>query len=361
MMGDYVGKKLDGVGAEPEESELFYFPFVRETDSTTTLICLVNRDEEQTRTVELRLYDQDRSVLQEYQWILAPSGSLMGTVTELFGEHSDLEEGYVKVSSDGPLAGFEVVTDETGLSAISGQSPSSSRQYLVPHFFVDSATSSTTVLRLLNTGGWRTTAVIRAIDDNSEEIGKWEIILSTRDLEVIDLRDLIGEDSEGLITGFLEIELRGYLGAGSSAVGSVTYSGNHGKTSTTLPLISGGQKETVFPQVAQTANGRIFTGLAILNPTEEPATILIETFDEDGYPTAERQLDLAPGTRVIDTLRSDTFLGMDFAQITGHLRVSSSTDVLPIAIFGDGKGEFLSTIEGQGAGEKYLFSAQRFE
>ena len=130
-------------------------------------------------------------------------------------------------------------------------------------------------------------------------------------------------------------------------LGNISFTGNHGAFASTLPLLGRGHQNTVFLHVAQSETLKVFTGLAILNPTQEPASVTVRVFDQSGMQAGVRQLSIQPGRRFVDLLNSASLFGPDFQQVRGHFQVESSIPVVSFALFGDSGLNFLSAIEGQ--------------
>jgi hypothetical protein len=347
MLGDYEIERLDGVGAELPAAETLYFPVVKQADSWTTLIHLINRDSEVPAKVTFELRDAEGNLIRSEEGYLAPFGSLMGHLTEIFGELPAMEEGSVKIEADSFVSGFEVVADDNSFSSLAARTPTSAKRLLAPQFFVDAATGGTSILRLLNTGSGETTVVMRAKNDESTELASKTVKVAPNALCTEDLMNFFEVPPETLTTGFLELEVKGFLGTASNLIGTITFSGFNGQASTTLPLVEQGELVTYYPHVAQTADGAIYTGFSILNAENDTATVTIEAFNRKGRRTASKELELAPGTRAIALLRSDTFFGEKFEQLEGHVRITSTGEVITFAVFGDYDGDFMSTIEGQ--------------
>lgn len=348
MIGSNEASRLDGIGSELFDSSKLYFPFIRQTETDSTLLYFVNSEPDTNAEFTLSLHDQSGQEIQSVEGTLAPSGAFLGTVSEIFGEDLQLEEGYVVARSIGtPVAGFELVANEKSLETLAGTPGKSAKELLAPQFFIDQTTGSTSTLRLLNAGNWRARITVEAYDDQANLLAEKAFDVASKELLVEDLKSIFEVAPEELVTGFLKLKIGGMMGSSSSVVGSITYSGFDGRSSTTLPLIEDGDTELIFPHVAQTADASIYTGFSILNPTEELTTVTIEAFDRRGLRTALKQFELEPGTRAIDLLRSETFFGNDFEQMEGHVRIRSTGEVVAIAIFGDYLGNFMSTIQGQ--------------
>ena len=176
------------------------------------------------------------------------------------------------------------------------------------------------------------------------------------ELFIADAAQLLGLDPNdpaqaplGLITGYLDIELKiiGPTEEAPLALGTVTFLANQGESQAVLPMIQDGQTSSSFLQVAESDAIRFFTGLAILNAGQEDAQITVRALDVDGVQTAEVQLELEAGDRVVDRLSGASFFGSEFVQVGGHIEVISDVPVITFALFGDLDSRQLSAVEGQ--------------
>jgi len=202
---------------------------------------------------------------------------------------------------------------------------------------------------MLNTDDQKARVSLKAFGDDSQLLASKIIDIDPDELWVEDIRNIFDVVPEELLTGFLKLDISGPYGTSSRMLGSITFDGFQGETSTTLPLIEKGSTETIFPHLAQTADASIYTGFSILNPGEETVTVTVDAFRPEGGRCARKVLELAPGTRAIDLVRSELFFGPDFEQVEGHVRVRSTGEVVIFAVFGDYQGKFMSAIEGQPA------------
>lgn len=130
-------------------------------------------------------------------------------------------------------------------------------------------------------------------------------------------------------------------------VGAVTFTGNGGKFRSTLPLLPEGETATSFLHMVQSPELRMFTGLAILNAGATTTRVVMKAFGTEGTPTAETEVELHPGQRVVDVLNGPQFFGEGFSQVGGHLELSSGSPVFSFLLFGDLDSEVLSAVEGQ--------------
>ena len=113
-------------------------------------------------------------------------------------------------------------------------------------------------------------------------------------------------------------------------------------------MIPSGSSEIRFLHVAQSSGLNLFTGLALLNPSQDvSSTVEVRAVDIDGRVTAKRTLTIEPGVRKIGLLSDEGFFGATFEQVGGHLELTASSEILAFALFGDGNSQYLAAIEGQ--------------
>jgi fibronectin type 3 domain-containing protein len=342
MVGDYNSRRMDGVGAALEADIELYFPVVNQGADDSTLIQMLNRSADRPAAITLELRRPNGALIQRVEAAVSPSGSFLGTVAEIFSRGANVEEGFVKVVSDVPVSGYQVVANARSLVSGAGRNPSPARRWVAPHFFLDQS-GGTSILRLLNTGTSTARGSVRVFDDLGRLVAQSPVDVPAGRLSILRAEQMLTQP----ISGFLEVEIAD--GASASLLGSVTYSGFGGRSATQAPLLDEGRLDTLFPQVAQTSDGSIFTGLAVLNTANRRVTVTVEAYNTRGQLVRSREFSLQRTSRRIGLLRSAAFLGEDFEQVKGSLRVRADGPVASCAIFGDARGEFLSTIEGQPA------------
>ncbi len=347
MVGDPNARRLDGVGGQLEVADSLYFPMIHECPTESTLIQVLNPSTEAPAYLTIDLHREDGTLANKTYAVVAPGGSLMGTVTDIFGSQGSLNEGFIHMTSDIPLCGYEVVASQKNLSSGSGRKAASTSRLVAPHFFID-PNGGTSSLRILNAGAQTREATVRVYDDSGEVIVEQPVTLGAGQLKLVSASTVFGlgnQKPSSLLAGWVEIDVPG----SAPIVASVDFSGFAGKSATSIPMVPEGFYETVFAQIAQSASRDMFTGLAVLNPSNAPVSVQVQAYDPDGNLMATKIFELAPQSRRVDTLASPTFFGASFDQIQGHLRIHSNGKVVSYAIFGDSRGEFLSTIEGQQA------------
>ena len=276
MVGDWELDKVDGIGGEFKSARQFYFPIVSHSQSGATLFFLHNPNDEADPNVDLKLFDAQGELLRKVTVELAAKGSLRAAFESIFGADLELDEGYVEVTASNEIQGFELVAEENAFTSLTAQLGTQTKNLWVPHAFFDSE-DGTTLVRLLNVGDEVTFVTLHGYDDSSAPLGSVDIEIGPGQLFVGDVKELLNlqlDDSQfNIITGYLQLDIAGrHVGVFqtvASVVGTVTFTGNHGQFSSTLPMVGEGTKESLYLQVAQSREANVFTGIATLNVGEE--------------------------------------------------------------------------------------------
>jgi len=353
MVGTHDSKNLDGIGGTLHESNQLYFPLARQKGTTeATLLFILNVKEEGDPAVRIRLFDQSGTLLRETTLPIAAFGSIVGTLDEIYNDPGlECEECFVEVTTNVvPVSGFLFYSQQQNFSSMTAQLGINTRLLLVPHLFADAGDGDTEI-RILNTGFNKATVEIMAYDDLSNELGAASFEIEPMELFVASAKTLLNLQPVGLMSGHLKVHASGgtvgIVEQAATLVGVVSFTGNNSKFRSTLPMIKDGQKETLLLQVAQSVEWRMFTGLSILVPGNNPAVVTIQAYSEDGELTAQRTVTIAAGNRLVQLLDDAQLFGFGFEQVKGHLKIVSDEPVLVFALFGDYLSEFLAAIEGQ--------------
>lgn len=345
MVGDYALKRLDGVGAALTAGRELVFPLVREDGSSATLVQMMNPSSTEIAWLSLWLHDAEGRILRKVNAAIAPGGSFMGTVGEIFGGNQKVVDGYVKVKANVPVTGYEAVASQGALASVGAQQGTVVSHLFAPHVFADGRGGESR-LYLLSEAEAPVAVRIRIRDDAGAVVAESERTLSPGRLEGVSTAALwrsAGWSERESVSGALEVE----LSEPAPVIAGVLHETTGRKASAYVPLEAAGRRETVFPQVAVTAGG-IFTGLAVSNPNETVAHVTVQVYDETGQLVAEQPFQLVPGGRRVGLLSDGTFFGPEFQRSSGHLRVLSDVPTVSNALFGDYRGEYLSAIQGQG-------------
>jgi hypothetical protein len=142
--------------------------------------------------------------------------------------------------------------------------------------------------------------------------------------------------------------LRGYLRLfGTSRIlGSVSYGFNTpgGGSAAGFPLEPKPFRARAFQAFFSGKQGteKYYSGLALLNPVESPAEVIVKAVDDGGNLSAEAAVHLGPLEGKV-MLLEDLF-GTGFSMPGGRLRLDSSSPIYGLALAGNDRGTLLSAI-----------------
>jgi len=129
--------------------------------------------------------------------------------------------------------------------------------------------------------------------------------------------------------------------------GSVRFSSGDGYGSAVLPLYIPPSQEFIISHVAQ-AKG-YFTGVAMMNPSPNPAKYTLEVFREDGALVGSHAGALKPGEKFAKLVYE--LVPASAGQIGGYIRVRSDLRLVGFSLFGTDDGLSLSAIPAQDIGD----------
>jgi hypothetical protein len=347
MMGQGTAR-LDGVSGPLQPAQTLLFPLARQSKDEATLLFVYNPNTA-AATVHLRRVAANGSLLQTADLTLPASGTLLGDLDQVFGAALPGVDSYLQMTSSAPVIGCEVYSDSLRFLAQGAVTPAQSGRLAAPHIFADSV-GGLTKIRLVNTSSSPVTAQLTGTGDNGALLGSAAVQAPAGGIYEGDLTSVLGLDAgAAMVSGRLQVALSesNFAAPESGLAGSVVFSGNHGAFGSVLPLISEGRLHSRFLQVAQDGSLRIVTGMAILNPGSEATSVTVRAFNMAGSNVRTRQINVPPGSRVVDLLDAAVFFGGGFQQVGGHLQVSSSAPVVTFALFEELGMAYLSAIEGQ--------------
>ncbi len=351
MVGDNSSQRLDGIGAQIPESDQLHFLAAGNGGEGQSVLYLFNPGPGQPAQAEINLYGFSSTAqsLAQASVSLPSNGSLASSLRDLFGLQAAVPEGWLSVSSERPLRGFQILADQQAYTSMTGRPQETATRLTAPHFFVDGSGSASR-LRLLNWGHTQVRAQITALDDSSSPIAQASLTLPPRQLQVEDLGQLLElEPAPGqTLTGYLRVDLSepgAFITRPTPVSGAIEFGGPSYRA--VLPLIAQGRRESVFLHLAQSVEFHLFTGFALVNDNQLASPVTLRSFDSSGNLTAQASFVLSAGQRVVDLLNSPTFFGPDFEQVGGHIEVVSDQPILAFALFGDDRLRFLSAIESQ--------------
>ena len=154
---DQTLTRLDGLTGAAESSWVLFLPIVRQVLNLylfsgafleTTVVSLSNPDSDRVAQVKLELYDQTGHVTHTAGVEIRPRASRLKNLQQLFRVNS-LREGYLKITSDIPIQGFELVGfSRQSLASLWATPGERSRALTLPYFFAGAG--GETQVRLIN-------------------------------------------------------------------------------------------------------------------------------------------------------------------------------------------------------------------
>jgi minor extracellular serine protease Vpr len=272
------------------------------------------------------------SVGQSKTAAIAPKGNLI-----LNYDAANLASGYVRVQSDRPVSGLEVIGNANFLSALSAAAPGSDTRLFFPHFALGGGYS--TRIGIVNSGASSTSLTLNAYDNSGNVIGSQaSVALAAGGQLMQSVNDLFGISSGAMAAG--------YIVANSDQpgiVGFVDFSFNDGAhiSDAALPADSVPLQHLIFADVAQgggTGEGIPYaTGIGLLNPFGTTVLYTISVFDGDGIVIAQKSDRLGPHEKVGKLLTSSSLDSGFFTQPIelrkGHIEVTTDYGLLGIGLF----------------------------
>lgn len=352
LIGRGQPNQLDGVGGElPADTEI-YFPVAKFDGALRSVYFLTNSDTLLPANVSLEMVDQAGQVVKTGTLRLAPGASCIKSLPALVGVTSYTGSHYLRVTSDVPVQGFELMAGASDFSSAAAQKPTPVRTLWIPHFVLG-PTGEDTELRLINPGTQSVDARLRIYNDQAVLLGAQSVSISGHGLTIATLSGLLGPNAvptgEPFLTGHIVVDVVSPPDGSANVLGTATFTGTAGRAKSTLPMWRQPSTATLYLHVAQSQAQNVFTGLAVMNPNTTAATVTLRAWDKDGRPTAEKTMRVEAGQRVVDLLNQSRLFGPAFDQVGGHLELSSDQPVVSFVVFGDGGGEFLAAVEGQSA------------
>ncbi len=348
QFGDLPGSQLDGAAAVTQPARQFRFTRVFEGPASfrgqdaTTLLSIANPTSGPI-VLSLNLLGMRPGQLLAPQQILAiPAGGVYyGTAAQLFNPGQPVGGGWIDVqvlAGEGAV-GFELIRfpvpgTVVGLNAVSGAAPnqSYSAQLVVnAQYFTN--------IRLINTSTMARTMVLHALDPTGRDA-------ATPAQISLGVGESVQEEAEQLFgPSITDASLR-VDADGPGIIGDVIF-GDPGRLNfaAASPLQSQRFSQAVFSHVANGLN--YFTGIALLNPNPQAATVTLDVFSKTGTKTGSNTVRLAPGERLSRLLVDPLLVPASAGQLGGFIMLSSTLPVVGQELFGDTAMVFLSAVPPQ--------------
>ena len=261
--------------------------------------------------------------------VIDPDGVLIGPIEEFFPGTAMLESDYLRATADVGVVPIEYFGEAHGdPAALNGQNALiGATTVYSPQYAVGGAWQSVvTVINLSSLGG---TVTLKFISNDGVQIGdaQTRILAPRGKLHVTD-QDFFVPAEETLREGYLTITSQAI-----QLAGNVVFGGRGGESfSAALPLVSTLRSRIVFTQVA--SDDTYYTGIAILNPNDDPASAVIQVFDRNGVVLGSKIV-VIPSRRRVSLLLTEIFPELAGVQLrSGYIKMTVNRNVASFALFG---------------------------
>jgi hypothetical protein len=294
--------------------------------------------------VTINLMQADGTVRSSRSRTISGEGAVVADLyTDLFDGIQPNQTDYVLVRSTQGLQSFELLKPNSGdMASLGGQDLAAGGTALYsPQYAVGG--SYRTSLSVINLDSRPGTVTLQLFGENGVQIGASRVVVlnALGKIRIDDPNFFATLDSETVTTGYVQIQSDGVRLAGSTV-----FANRDGQSfSSALPLIYNLKTSLTFSQVA--SNDLYFTGIAVLNPNLNDASVTIELFSEDGHRIGQK-VELVPGAQKVAKLVTEYFPSLVGQNRTsGYIRLTSSKPIASFALFGTNNLTVLSAIPGQ--------------
>jgi hypothetical protein len=355
LEGDADASLLDGALVGGQTLRDFYFTRIQsglEDSFYRTTLEVINPGAT-SAALEFTFFDEFGGVRAIARRTLSPRGRVAEEVASLFSSAPG-PGGYIRVTSDAGVVGYQSVRGGSAVYAVPGQAPSAGTR-LYSAQFASGGTGAIqyfTDLNLINTGTQTRSVEITLVANNGTPVAAPRNPVSltlapgrqirSRGDFLFGLADAVS--ARTLTEGSIVVKSDGPGVIGDSLLGDVISEG----FLAALPLETEGAPDLVFSQVVQGSSdgGRpYFTGVALYNPNSHDVRVILDVMDKNGTKRGSAALDLRAGERVSRTLPQ---LITDLTgHIRGYMRITATGPIVAGELIGDQMLQFLTAVRPQ--------------
>ena len=345
---------IDGTDLTKTPVSRLTFPKLTISPDSTSTISYVHVGTGSLNRASLSLFDNSGNVVGRKLLALEPLSGFSGPLSTLFPEVGTFD-GYAVLQSSGTpftpdsetLVGLETYRERSDVAILQGFADGSRvRKGYLAH--LASRGGYVTRLGLVNSTFESQTVNITAqgLMANGQSLSPSSVTVSRTiagfgrlEESAESLFNLTGND---LITGYIVYEVTGDT---NGLMGYLDYGTSNGVLLSAVPGQGTGFSDLFFSHIAEGLG--FYTGIALLNPTTQTASVTMDVFDSAGQRRFSKVLSLASGERIAQ-LMSELFPGFG-DQLGGYLRVTSSRPIFAFQLFGSRTSlDFLANVSAQG-------------
>ncbi len=355
LVGDPDVKRLDGGPAIMQTATTLIVPEVRVIDGFRTQLQVMNSSYT-LGTANLKLFrDSGEMIFQTGAADVPTLGILDGYVRDPDGAESvfsgifpdqyfeNFTDGYLIVESSQPVAGFVRYWDAQRMAVLpafpKGAGFNEGTSFIMPQFVEFGGSES--FFTLLNITKDPIAITLSLRNDAGQEVSSRALLLGAGQLVRRSVAQVFGlVDTGQIVSGWIKVDAEK-----GGVVGQIELRTFSGKAMTTVPLLAQMPGVMAFSHVAL---GLGFgTGVALINPNDQPATAQILVFNKEGVQVGSRDVVLDPGRRLVGVLPELLPELQGVEQIGGYIRVTSSLPIVGIEMFFSDNQEVLSAVPAQ--------------
>jgi hypothetical protein len=330
-------------GANLSDTPLTDFVFTGIQADGYNKISIINTNSENA-DLTIDLVGADGIVRSSISKVIDGNGSLTADLfSDLFVGVEPHAADYVRVESSEGVQSFQVMRQKSGdIAMLAGQDVTAGGTTLYSPLYVFGQNYRTN-LSVINLDSIPGTVSLRLIGQNGVQLGasRQVAIPANGKLYIDDSGFFTALDPNVLNGGYVEIVSDGVRLSGSIVLGDI----NGRSFYAALALISSLQNSVLFSHVA--SDDVYFTGICILNPGTQPATVRLELYDADGM-LREIQYRSIGAKQQQSLLLSQYFTSLNGQnQTSGYVRLSSTVPIASYAAFGTRNLSIISAIPPQ--------------
>ncbi len=242
--------------------------------------------------------------------------------------------GYVKVQSDRPVSGLEVIDSSQAMTALGAVTAGSEARLFFPHIAVNGG--YTTQIGIVNTSANPAGITLTAYDSNGQVLGTPAAVSLAANGQLLQSVDSLFAIGAGpLVTGYVVAQsdqpIQGFT--------SFRYDVGTTHSAAVVPAGSVPEQLLLFSHVAHNPpTGLNYqTGIALLNPFGVPVGYTLRVFDASGVKVKELSDTLAPGQKVAKylshPLATAGFFTDPISLGDGHVEVQTDYGLLGFELF----------------------------
>jgi len=323
----------EGIPVSDRTTTDLIFPYHLSDTTTKTVYCLFNPGI-RAANIKAVWYSASGNASGSVQTaIVAPRGQILLHFDGMTGA-----SGYVRIESDRPISGLELIGNSQDVSILGAAAPASEARLFFPHIACHQG--FTTVLGIVNTNTVASGVVLTAYDDDGRVLGTpAEITIPANGQMVQSAASLFGLTAGSQVTtGYVvaENERQGLLG-----FTHFTYADGDRRSAAAVPADYLPRKKLLFSHVAHqvpAGSGVNYqTGIALLNPYGTAITFTMRVFNAAGNLLAEKTETLAPrqkASRILSYPAAGAgFFTESLTLAGGHIEVTSEYGLYGFELF----------------------------